>query len=88
MAGAPGHADRVTPFRSYCTGLLLPGDRKSIEPMAAKVAPGPTPRRVPASGAAHGVDCPKCRKLTAMIHEIEDGTRPMTDDNLLELLRA
>ena len=40
------------------------------------------------AGAAHGVDCPKCRKLTAMIHEIEDGKRPMTDDNLLELLRA
>ena len=36
-------------------------------------------------GAEHGVDCPKCRKLTEMIHEIEDGTRPMTDDNLLEL---
>lgn len=40
------------------------------------------------TGAAHGVDCPKCRKLTAMIHEIEDGTRPMTDDNLVELLWA
>jgi 2-dehydropantoate 2-reductase len=40
------------------------------------------------TGAAHGVDCPKCRKLTQMIHEIEDGTRPMSDDNLLELLRA
>jgi 2-dehydropantoate 2-reductase len=40
------------------------------------------------TGAAHGVDCPKCRKLTEMIHEIEDGKRPMTDDNLLELLRA
>ncbi len=40
LAGALGHADRVTPFRSYCTGLLLPGDRKSVEPMAAKVAPG------------------------------------------------
>ena len=35
-----GHADRVAPFRSYCTGLLLPGDRKSVEPMAARVAPG------------------------------------------------
>jgi SRSO17 transposase len=34
-----GHADRVTPFRSYCAGLLLPGDRKSIEPMAARVEP-------------------------------------------------
>ena len=35
-----GHADRVAPFRSYCTGLLLPGDRKSVEPMASRVAPG------------------------------------------------
>jgi SRSO17 transposase len=34
-----GHADRVGPFRSYCIGLLLPGDRKSVEPMAARVAP-------------------------------------------------
>lgn len=40
------------------------------------------------TGAADGVDCPKLRKLTEMIHEIEDGKRPMTDDNLLELLRA
>ena len=40
LAGALGHADRVAPFRSYCTGLLLPGERKSVEPMAAKVAPG------------------------------------------------
>lgn len=39
LAGALGHADRVTPFRSYCTGLLLPGERKSVEPMAARVAP-------------------------------------------------
>jgi len=35
-----GHADRAAPFRSYCTGLLLPGDRKSVEPMAARVEPG------------------------------------------------
>jgi SRSO17 transposase len=34
-----GHADRTAPFRSYCTGLLLPGDRKSVEPMAARVEP-------------------------------------------------
>ena len=34
-----GHADRVAPFRSYCTGLLLPGDRKSVEPMAARLRP-------------------------------------------------
>jgi len=34
-----GHADRSAPFRAYVTGLLLPGDRKSVEPMAARVAP-------------------------------------------------
>ena len=35
-----GHADRAIPFRSYCTGLLLPGARKSVEPMAARIEPG------------------------------------------------
>ena len=39
LASALGHADRVAPFASYATGLLLPGDRKSVEPMAARVAP-------------------------------------------------
>jgi len=34
-----GHADRAGPFRDYCAGLLLPGERKSVEPMAAVVAP-------------------------------------------------
>ena len=34
-----GHADRVAPLRSYCTGLLLPGGRKSVEPMAARLRP-------------------------------------------------
>lgn len=35
-----GHADRHEPLRQYLTGLLLPGDRKSVEPMAAKIDPG------------------------------------------------
>jgi len=39
VASAFGHADRVEPFESYCKGLLLPGDRKSVEPMAARLAP-------------------------------------------------
>ncbi len=34
-----GHADRVEPFRGYCTGLPLPAKRKSVEPMAAQLAP-------------------------------------------------
>jgi SRSO17 transposase len=39
LAQAAGHSDRVIPFKAYCTGLLLPGERKSVEPMAAKLAP-------------------------------------------------
>jgi SRSO17 transposase len=38
-----GHADRIDPLRSYCTGLLLPGERKSIEPMAARLDPAHVP---------------------------------------------
>src|SRR3569833_2371126 len=34
-----GHADRRAPLRAYTTGLLLPGERKSVEPMAARVDP-------------------------------------------------
>ena len=40
MSSILGHADRTAPFRSYCTGLILPGERKSVEPMAARVEPG------------------------------------------------
>src|SRR5438034_8720686 len=42
LASVIGHADRVGPLRDYCTGLVLPGERKSVEPMAAKTAPGRT----------------------------------------------
>jgi SRSO17 transposase len=34
-----GHADRAGPLRDYCTGLLVPGERKSVEPIAAITAP-------------------------------------------------
>ena len=36
---ALGHADRAAPFRAYCAGLVLPGERKSVEPMAARLEP-------------------------------------------------
>src|SRR6476620_3157694 len=39
LASVLGHADRVKPLRDYCLGLMLPGDRKSVEPMAAMTAP-------------------------------------------------
>lgn len=38
IAGVLGHADRREPMHAYCTGLLLPGKRKSVEPMAARSA--------------------------------------------------
>jgi SRSO17 transposase len=34
-----GHADRAGPLRDYCTGLVMPGERKSVEPLAAMTAP-------------------------------------------------
>ena len=37
-----GHADRAKPLRDYCTGLMMPCDRKSVEPMAAITAPDRT----------------------------------------------
>ena len=39
MTAALGHADRDEPFRRYTTGLLLPLERKSVEPIAARVDP-------------------------------------------------
>jgi len=39
MSLAVGHADRHGPLRAYLSGLLLPGERKSVEPMAAKLDP-------------------------------------------------
>jgi len=34
-----GHADRERPLRDYCVGLMLPCERKSVEPIAAVTAP-------------------------------------------------
>src|SRR5215213_11745754 len=39
LTGVMGHADRATPLRHYCTGLLMPAERKSVEPIAAMTAP-------------------------------------------------
>lgn len=39
LAGGLGHADRNEGLRGYCTGLMLPLARKSIEPMAARMDP-------------------------------------------------
>jgi len=39
LSGAVGHKDREEPLRAYLVGLCLPGDRKSVEPMAARIDP-------------------------------------------------
>src|SRR5205823_13398628 len=39
LASVIGHAARVEPLRDYCMGLLMSGERKSVEPMAAVTAP-------------------------------------------------
>jgi SRSO17 transposase len=39
LVGIIGHADRAAPLRAYCTGLLMPAERKSVEPIAAITAP-------------------------------------------------
>jgi SRSO17 transposase len=39
LAEVVGHADRRERLVGYCTGLLLPGERKSVEPMAARLDP-------------------------------------------------
>jgi len=40
LASVIGHTDRQGPLRDYCVGLVMPGERKSVEPMAAVTAPG------------------------------------------------
>ncbi len=39
IASVMEHADRAGPLRAYCVGLVMPGERKSVEPMAAVTAP-------------------------------------------------
>src|ERR1700716_2665544 len=39
MVGVIGHADRAEPLHDYCRGLLMPGERKRVEPIAAVTAP-------------------------------------------------
>jgi SRSO17 transposase len=39
LVKALSHADRSQPARWYLKGLMLPGSRKSVEPMAARVCP-------------------------------------------------
>lgn len=39
LCSSLGHVDRHEPCRDYLRGLLMPGHRKSMEPMAARLSP-------------------------------------------------
>src|SRR3977135_831337 len=39
LIGVIGHAHRAEPLKDYCLGLLMPIERKSVEPLAAVTAP-------------------------------------------------
>src|ERR1700733_10914821 len=39
LAQVLDHAAGAGPWKEYCTGLLLPSEGKSVEPMAAAMAP-------------------------------------------------
>ena len=39
LASVIGHKDREGPLRDYCLGLMMPCERKSVEPLAAVTAP-------------------------------------------------
>jgi SRSO17 transposase len=39
LASVIVHAGRAKPLRDHCTGLMMPCDRKSVEPLAAMTAP-------------------------------------------------
>jgi SRSO17 transposase len=39
LASVIGHKDREGPLRDYCRGLMMPCERKSVEPLAAVTAP-------------------------------------------------
>jgi SRSO17 transposase len=39
LAAVLGHAHRASGFKDYCTGLMLPLERKSVEPLAAATSP-------------------------------------------------
>ncbi len=39
LGQALGHADRHAGLKGYCSGMVMPLSRKSVEPMAAHIAP-------------------------------------------------
>jgi SRSO17 transposase len=70
LASEIGHADRVGPLRDYCTGLILPGERKSVEPMAARTAPARVPAQHQSLLHFVGVGAWSDEKVLAKVREL------------------
>jgi SRSO17 transposase len=69
LASVVGHADRSGPLRDYCTGLMLPGERKSVEPMAARTAPARTAAQHQSLLHFIGAACWSDEKVLAKVRE-------------------
>src|SRR4030081_1610276 len=71
LVGVIGHADRAGPLRDYCTGLVMPCERKSVEPMAAITAPERTAAQhqslLPFVGQGGGCDAEVWGKVREMV---------------------
>lgn len=73
-----GHADRIDPLKSYCTGLLLPGERKSIEPMAARLAPDKVRRM---HQCLHHVVADAAWSDVALLRQVRNSVVPAMENN-------
>jgi SRSO17 transposase len=65
-----GHADRAQPLHDYCVGLMLPCERKSVEPMAARTAPARTSAQHQKLLHFVGVAAWSDEKVLAKVHEM------------------
>ena len=68
MVAASGHADRATPAKWYLRGLMLPGGRKSVGPMAARAATGGAFR--PPVDASPGFNLGMARRSPAVAEQV------------------
>ena len=82
LAGVLGHADRTAPLMDYCTGLLLPGERKSVEPIAAVAAEHQVALHfVGQSAWSDEAMLAKVRELTAPAFEAQGGVEAWIVDD-------
>jgi SRSO17 transposase len=82
-----GHADRHAGLKGYCTGLMLPLGRKSVEPMAANLDPLHVSARhqalhhfVAKSEWSDAVVLERVREWVAPLLGLEDGCYWIVDD--------